>query len=297
MKIRKAPIGIDTLEEYLADASDFAFELRILRMLTGKGLECSHGGQYKDPDTGKSREFDIRLRATHGQITVAAAIECKAIGAHFPLLVSCVSRDPSESYQEVFCHQPRKSRPEPSFGFGVNLTHFDPPDLSGLQGKEAMRLGPSPLYPPGQPVGKSTAQVGRREGKENELVANDAEFFEKWSQALQSLDDLVQDMGDSDTINRLWNGRLHFGCALPIVVVPNGTLWSVSFGPDGAKLGPPAQVGRVPIFIGRGYGKGNIDHSMSVSHLEVMTEEGLSAFCDEFLSGPDGLKRLISNDQ
>lgn len=273
MKLKKDPIGVDALEEYLTYASDFAFELRILEKLIAKEIPCEHGGQYKDPDTGKFREFDLRARVTRGPITLAAAIECKSVGKHFPLLVSCVPRNESESVHQVFIHEPR---PQESRGL------FHVPRLVG-EGKEGVDVRPSQIYPVEGPVGKSTAQVGRRETKDAELHANDAEFFEKWSQALQSLDDLVAEVADDEFIQARWDGRLHVGLALPIVVVPNETLWSVSYTNNGQRTGPPTQVDRVSIYIGRSYHQYAVG-SLHISHLEVMTEVGLANFCDTYLA-------------
>lgn len=282
MKLKKDPIGVDTLEEYLADASDFAFELRILEMLTAREIDCEHGGQYKDPDTKKFREFDIRARVTRGHVTLAAAIECKSIGHHFPLLVSCVPRSEAEAYHQMFFHDARRKKEEPR-GFG----HL--PQIELPRGKEGMPVSPSSLYPEGAPVGKSTAQVGRRESNA-ELHANDAEFFEKWTQALQSLDDLVSEIASDDFVEDLLNGRFHLTLALPIVVVPNDTLWEVNYAADGRREGPPAQVDRVSIYVGRNYWNSLPGDSIFISHLEVMTEQGLARFCDTYLADEEAMR-------
>ncbi|MEP5731778.1 MAG: hypothetical protein ABJL67_20655 [Sulfitobacter sp.] len=283
MKLKKDPIGLEDFEEYLAEASDFAFELRVLRMLIAKGADCEHGGQYRDPDTKKYREFDIRLRLTRGATTVSAAVECKAIGGHFPLLVSTVPRSAAEAYHQVFKYRPVERTPREPF----NIPRVELPE--GMQGT---RIDDSCLYSVRSPVGKSTAQVGRRETKTRDLHANDSEFFEKWSQALQSLDDLVEEIGDKEFIHAIWNGREHTALALPIVVVPNGCLWSVGYDHDGQRTAPPAQVSRVSIYIGRSYHNGFPGSSLDVSHLEVMTEAGLSDFYDQFLNDERNMRRL-----
>lgn len=286
MKLKRTPIDIVELEEYLADTSDFAFELRILEMLAAKGISCEHGGQYRDPDTQKFREFDLRTRVTKGIITLAAAIECKSIGKHFPLLVSCVPRNEAEAYHQVFTHV-AEDQVKPG---GI----FDLQNVSVLDAKVGFSITSSQLYPIGEPVGKSTAQVGRRDTKEAELVANDAEFFEKWSQALQSLDDLVSEIADKDFIEERWNRKLHISLALPIVVVPNETLWAVSYTKDGKREGPPARTDRISIYIGRTYQNRFPGDSLDVTHLEVMTESGLANFVDTYLKDADAMRAFIS---
>jgi len=226
VKRKQDSIGAKDLEEYIADSLDFIFELGILRMLTEKGVQCEHSGQYKDPDTKKFREFDIRFRLTHETVTVSAAVECKAIGAHFPLLVSTVPRNATESYHQFFFHNQKKEQAR-----GM----FELPAIRFAEGKIGINVKESCLYPMGSPVGKSTAQVGRRETKDSELHANDADFFEKWSQALSSLDDLVAEISDENFIQKIWNEKAHGALALPIVVRPDGRLWSVGYDDKGQK--------------------------------------------------------------
>ena len=168
------------------------------------------------------------------------------------------------------------------------------PDPPAFKSVVELSVWPSRLYPPGEPVGKSTAQVGRRDNKDAELVANDAEFFEKWSQALQSLDELIYEAADHDTIRRIWDGKWHTATAIPIVVVPNGTLWTVNYAVDGSRGSPPVQTDRVSIYIGRSYDSVIPSYSYAVSHLEVMTEAGLGAFCDEVFSSESSMKKLIA---
>lgn len=283
-KLKKDPIGIDALEEYLNEASDFSFELRILKKLTEMGISCDHGGQYRDPDTKKYREFDLRVSLTQGAATFVAAIECKSIGLHFPLLVSCVHRRETEAFHEAFLHSKKKSQDASSPFY---LPHIEMP--SAMHG---IRIGTSALYPTGEPVGKSTAQVGRYANKED-LHVNDAEFFEKWSQALQSLDDLVDNISDDELVDIVGSVKPHWAIALPIVVIPDGTLWTVNYSDDGSKEGSPSQVDRASIFIGREYKGLMPGGSYIVSHLEVMTETGLATFFGDYLMKDKALLNLV----
>ncbi|MFC6199120.1 hypothetical protein [Ponticaulis profundi] len=282
-KLKKDPIGLDALEEYLDEASDFSFELRILKMLTEMGISCEHGGQYRDPDTKKYREFDLRVGLTQGAATFVAAIECKSIGLHFPLLVSCVHRRASEAFHQVFFHTKNKDP--------YQNTPYDIPTMQIPSAMQGMRIGTSALYPKGEPVGKSTAQVGRYANKDD-LHVNDAEFFDKWSQALQSLDDLVDQISDDELVDIVGSKKPHWAMALPIVVIPDGTLWTVNYSDNGSKEGPPAQVDRASIFISREYRGIMPGGSYTVSHLEVMTETGLATFFQNYLIRENALLNL-----
>ncbi len=46
-------IGAQELLAYLDSASDFAFELSVLNLLSEKGCRCEHGGSYEDSVTRK----------------------------------------------------------------------------------------------------------------------------------------------------------------------------------------------------------------------------------------------------
>ncbi|NJS38746.1 MAG: hypothetical protein HC783_06720 [Rhodobacteraceae bacterium] len=282
MRLRSDPIEEDVLEEYLGSASDFEFELRILRILTDLGIHCQHGGQYQDPETKKFREFDIRFRHTLAPVTVVAALECKAVSKHFPLLVSTVPRSDHEAYIEAYVFRKRKS---PAWGetFITNLN----------QNVTARRLKSAMIYPAGMPVGKSTAQVGRRDNSDGELLVNDKEFFEKWLQAVQSLDDLVEQIASQDYLEKRSSSDFNIAFPLPIVVVPNGCLWQADFQVDGRRTGKPYRTDRVPIYIGRIYNHNFPHSSLRVSHLEVMTEDGITSFVASYLKDPDRLLSLV----
>lgn len=119
-------------------------------------------GQYKDPDTKKFREFDLRARHTIGAVTIALAVECKAIGHHFPLLVSCVSRERDEAYHQLFLHEKEQAQAR-------NV--LAPLVTPLMKTKEAIEVAESSFYPVGSPVGKSTAQVGRRDNRDGDLYS------------------------------------------------------------------------------------------------------------------------------
>src|SRR5437867_2805954 len=96
------PIEVADLSEYLKTDDDFAFELEILRScLKGGGFNVEHGGAYRDPVTGKDRQFDIRLSISKERCVVRLAIECKNLKSNFPLMVSRVPRRAQENFHDV----------------------------------------------------------------------------------------------------------------------------------------------------------------------------------------------------
>lgn len=234
-KLREEAINLQDIQEYITAHSDFGFELSILKKLRELGLECRHGGYYKDPVTKKSREFDIRAMITIDRFRVRLAIECKNLKPYFPLLVSCVPREPAESYHEVA----RTGDPKNDPNVIPNSLYFRS-SIYRIQNRFS-------IYRSGEPVGKCISQIGRT--KDKEISYNDAEVYEKLGQCLASADELVSEM--------YWDGDgekyYYFTTIIPILVVPNQMLWSVSYDADGAIASKPEQVERSQCYIGKPY--------------------------------------------
>jgi hypothetical protein len=154
----------------------------VLRDLVDRGFVCEHGGTYDDPATGKPREFDIRATKRFGKRFVRLAVECKNLGDHFPLLVSCLPRRRDEAFQELI------------YSFNPENSPSDPPGDTVMFGitpsSRLVRLPPShSRYRPQEPVGKSCNQVGR--SSNGDITGGDSGIYQKWAQALSSAEDLV----------------------------------------------------------------------------------------------------------
>ena len=280
-KLSSDPIGAKDLEEYLADASDFAFELRTLRMLRAQGLICEHGGLYQDPVTKKSRQFDIRAIARDDRHCVRLAIECKNIGEHFPLLVSCVPRHPDESFHEI----------------AIVGEIEDGQQRHGLYEERAhvVRLwDQSSVYKAHSPVGKAIAQVGRDTNKEKTIYASDQDVFDKWAQCLASADELVgmsASEGDDDFPN------VSYVSVLPIVVVPDARLWTVEYDNDGELKTAPTQTDHCSLFVNHAYDMEFNGPTLRISHVEFVTLSGLRALVVDALKNREALGNIFPAEQ
>lgn len=280
-KLKGKPILEADLLEYLSAYSDFSFELAVLKMLRDCELHCEHGGHYEDPVTAKSREFDIRARKTIGKYRVRMAIECKNIRENFPVLVSCIPRHEQESYHQIALVR----EPTESSRFSLIDLHQSRATILSIRGQHS-------LYLPNELVGKSTVQVGR--AVDNTISTNDAELFEKWGQCLSSASDLVE--------NAYWDGGRedeedhYFSAVLPFVVVPNGRLWMVSYDEQGSRVSDPIAANRCSCFIDKQYemGSGVANAHMSLSHVEIVTFDGMLSFVEEHLLTSDGMARIFS---
>ena len=109
----------------------------------------------------------------------------------------------------------------------------------------------------------------------------DNEVYEKWSQAVSSAHDLTdqaQQVGDgSPTV---------FTAIFPLLVVPNGTLWTVTFDSAGARTSGPEQADRCPFFLDNYVGtRDPFSTPYAISHLEFVTFGGLRRIVDALPNG------------
>lgn len=275
-KLKNDQIGPPELIEFLDTSSDFGFELRCLERLGQLGFHCQHGGSYVDRVTHKTRQFDIRAHKDDGADTlrIRCAIECKNLAGSFPLLIMCVPRSEEESFHElVLSFDP---------DLGKRRSQFEVPAFR--ENCQCIRVAhPMSDYTKGTSCGKSSVQVGK--AQDNSITANDAEVFEKWSQALASAHDLADEAAEEGERHK----SLFISLVLPILVVPDGTLWKVDYSENGNRSGDPVRVDRCSFFIGRDYSAGDRlrGGSLTISHLEFVTISGLEHLTGGIL-GPGG---------
>ena len=246
------PVDAADVAEYLSESSDFAFEMQVIRVLARAGVKCMHGGTYTDPVTGLTRQFDIRAVVPETDYRLRLAIECKMLGAHFPLLIHAVRRTETESFHVLL--QRHKT--------------------SSMGWMAAHRISPTGVYPKNSLVGKKTDQIGRRK-TDGRLVSSDGDVFGKISQAINSSYDLVAEA------ERDQGGRIH--AIIPVLVVPDDTLWQVDYDEFGKVTEPGRLVTAATIFINKNWsiGSKHKDYDYDVSHLEVTT---IGALTDRFES-------------
>jgi hypothetical protein len=265
-KLNDKPIEKQDLVEYLKSHDDFQFELDVFRLCLAGGAVVEHGGIYRDPVTKKDRQFDIRMLVRRRQLLVRLAIECKNLKTNHPLLVSRIPRRAEENFHEIVLSYRRSSQ---------SL-------LSGTPSTEEIRVqGPAGMFEVGKLVGKSTAQVGRT--LSGDLITGDAEVYEKWAQALASAFDLVAESVDD---YRLTATPAAATVVIPILVVADGTLWTVDYSADGLVIAEPATADKCEIFLGKEINTGVMGVSYTFSHLLVFTKSSFDGYLD----------RLMTND-
>src|SRR5439155_5868652 len=162
------------------------------------------------------RQFDIRTQLTKGICTLKLAIECKNLKPSFPLLVSRMPRRAEESYHEVLLSSAARYR---EFLLKNVATSADHQQVKSL-------------FQPREFVGKATVQIGR--SSSGDFVTNDAEVFEKWSQAIGSAFDLI---ATSATDHQVIGSASAATVVFPILVVTDQTLWVADYSTESEMLG------------------------------------------------------------
>ncbi len=248
-------ITADEMAKYL-ETSDFQLELDAFNSLVLRGTRPSHGGIYTDPITGKDRQYDIRATINHGICNLKLAIECKNLKPNFPLLVSRVPRSSDEAFHEVI----------------LGRHHSFPIDSGGI-----LQLRDH-IFRSREPVGKSATQVGKTpaDGRKTEpqIVGNDSEAYDKWSQAIASSNELIGDSGHSSIGTDTVNATVVF----PILLVPNQTLWAADYSGDGTLLKGPRPVEDCSLFLGKTVIVRNIKYRLS--HLLIFTKSAFDTYLD-----------------
>lgn len=258
------------LEEFIATQDDFALELYVYDLARRAGFNPTHAGSYVDPSTGKARQFDVQAsRACGENFHIHFAIECKALRPSFPLLVSQIPRIRAESFLHIMS----------SRGSGK--------DGMSIYPQTRILTGGASLYPLSEFVGKALSQVGfNGEGK---LHSKDSEVFEKWGQAIASSNQLIK---RAASLNTSMQKPLQNSAVLPVLVVPDGTLWVVNYSALGDRT-EPAQAQEAKYFIGSTQ---TIDEGQSVtfilSHLHIVTKTGLEKLLLRFQEGGQDVEHI-----
>ena len=260
-------ITADDITGIIATEDDFGHEMRVGRVMRGHlGTQTSQGGTYVDSVTGKTRQFDFRWSYLSGEIGLKIAAECKNVSTDSPIVISGRKRTVSEAFHELV--ESRKGG-----RFRANDKHIF---LDVAAARAVHRVtGNDSVYFPDAFVGKTLLQLKKKEGKYGR--ARDAELYEKWSQALASAVDLVDVAGRSAAASE----HLHvFTFVLPVVVLPDETLWKIEYDINGKIVGGPERATEIEFFVAHRASPpvelGDINVPYMFSHLHFVTLSGFS---------------------
>ncbi len=262
----------------VSESDDFAFEMRILRTLresAGHSLPSRvlHGGMYSDPIRGEPRQYDFSFEIGRGALAVRLAIECKNVFSLSPVVVCGCDRIAREARHDIIV-----------WGRGV------------LERKETSRTGGisvtipvrnSAVFPKSEFVGKSVGKLRPPKGptksgaiNDGYALTNDSELYDPWSQAVAHAATIAKSaasrprepVGDSVA-------NPTFTICLPVVVVPDQTLWAVKYGESGEMEGEPTPVNQCDIYRDQRFTlveQREFFQTFEVSHFRFCTESGLA---------------------
>lgn len=249
------PISASDIQNVVLQEDDFGHEMRVGGIFTNikfpainfspaRFKPLQHGGTYIDPVTQKTRQFDYRFHITERYDdlhNIFLAAECKNLNPDLPLVVCGRPRTDEEAYHLFIAR--------------------------GEDEKSQIRKveGPNSLYKPNDFVGKSIVRLKK---KDNKLCSDgDSEIYDKWSQALASSHDLA--------FGAVYKKPLPKSLAfvMPLVVVPDNSLWTVSYRNDGTLESSPQQVDQCEFYVDQ---KLLIGLPFVLTHIHFVTLKGLS---------------------
>jgi hypothetical protein len=85
---------------------------------------------------------------------------------------------------------------------------------------------------------------------------------------------------------------------IPFVVVPNDRLWIVLYDEDGNRVTEPKPSNRCPCFIDKNYEMGTklAGTRMWLSHVEIVTLDGMRSFVQRYLSSEEAVCQLFPKE-
>ena len=236
-----------------------------------KAFKYSHGGTYTDPVTNKPRQYDFRAAYEEENRRTILAIECKNLGNESPIVICGVDRQLSEAYHDFIDSRMGRFVERGKTSVGASSTTY-------------RASGDLSFYPAGKFVGKSLLRMK----KDKRLTCvPDSDVYDRWSQALASsyeLTDLSCTAG-----HKL--GKQHFySVILPVVVVPDGTLWQAAYDDQGNLSFDPCQKDGVEFYVDRlirvsAYPEkdGVVAHNFCFSHIHFLTLTGFKSFLSKLI--------------
>jgi len=255
------------ITEVIGTEDDFGHEMRVGRVMRGQlGSQTSQGGTYVDSVSGKTRQFDFRWSYRSGHLGLKIAAECKNVNPDSPVVISGRKRTVSEAFHDLV-----ESRKGGHFRMNKKEIFLD---VSAARTVRRV-TGNDSIYFPEAFVGKSLLQLKKKDGKLSRT--RDTELYEKWSQALASSVDLVDTAGRDAAAS---TDQHVFTFILPVVVLPDETLWKIEYDINGKITEGPEPATEIEFFVAHKasppveLGDSNIPYVFSHLHFVTLTAFG-----------------------
>jgi hypothetical protein len=127
-----------------------------------------------------------------------------------------------------------------------------------------------------------------RERDSKLLTGGDSEVFDKWSQSLASLAETIDRGVRYLSVRRAFVPRIAF---LPVLVVPDGTLWGANYSSSGELKEDPTEESEITFYVGRKYHlpeKYRLREDkayLTVTHLHVCTRSAVGDLLHRIANG------------
>ena len=254
-----SPITEQELNEYAEKYTHFSLEMNVAKQLSQLGFKTFHSGTYEDPVTKKRREFDIRAIKLKNECYLHLSVECKNISASSPILVQSVQRNETEAFHDI-----------------LEIKGTDSINILTMRGKDSFYSSKPDSW-----VSKSVDQIAR---KGINISGNDEKTFEKISQAIHSSAEVICDATPGEDIL----GRRYL--FLPILVIPDETLWEIIYDIDGTILSKVKKIKSASHFLHSSWINKFSGTQYTFSHLEIVTFSEISNFLKKIKSSHFGFK-------
>jgi hypothetical protein len=252
------PVGAKLREAVLRE-DDFGHEMRVRQVLEsaqGKPI-IEHGGLYRDPVEEKSRQFDLRCVfscAGQGYSQIYLAVECKNLDPDRPFLISGTARADSESFHDLIISSVKNQ-----------------PIVQGAS------VGKS-VYRSGKFVGKSCVRFAPSTEGFKRLGGQEGDFSARWMQAISSAHELCQRAASAAQ----YDYQPVKSVIIPMLVVPDDSLWSVGYDHSGNLESDPMLTDEVCFYLNQRIAVYPNFVGLRLSHLHFFTLRGLSKFLNDF---------------
>ena len=242
-----------TLAEAVAGADDFGHEMRVRALLENNAGAVTHGWTYIDPVEGKPRQYDIRCALKHHSYPrhLQLAIECKNLALEAPLIISGTKRTRQEAFHDFVVS-------DGTVGCRIGVMRDDRCNAT---------------YPQGHFVGKSVIRFKSIAGKLTQARDLESEIYNRWTQALASANDLCKQAGLAGSGQ---NAKV-LTAILPIVVIPDGSLWVVDYDEKG-NAATPCVSDSTTLFLNHEVVVQDRNNWMNLTHIHFLTLTGLRSF-------------------
>jgi len=274
-------ISSSSIRDAISKEDDFGHEMRVGNVLRScSGAVVEHGGTYTDSVTEKPRQFDYRAWLKKQQKRLSLAVECKNLSPTTPLVVCGTSRNENEAFHDLIESRQGTFSEDSLIKYGLSSVTW--------RVKSA-----NTFYSKGEFVGKSLLRV---QADKTTTRSGESEIYDKWAQALSSAVELAT---AATSLAKHLSTASVFSAVLPVVVIPNGILWKVTYDLDGTMVSDPECVDECAFFVGReidiGGPKGTpFFQKFTFSHVHFFTLEGLDSFLSAMVRDDNTWDKLFA---